>query len=104
MKNIENHAEFQEVIQNHNNVLAYFSTPTCNVCKVLLPKVKNLRPQFPDTQFVYINTEKVTEAAGQHLVFAVPTILIFNEGKEVTRFSRHFGIEDLVRVLEIMNN
>jgi thioredoxin-like negative regulator of GroEL len=74
------------------------------VCKVLLPKVKNLRSDFPDTQFVYVNTEKITEAAGQHLVFAVPTILIFNEGKEVTRFSRHFGLDDLVRVLEIMNN
>jgi hypothetical protein len=38
------------------------------------------------------------------LVFAVPTILIFNEGSEVTRFSRHFGLDDLVRVLSILNN
>ncbi len=104
MKNIESHEELQEILQSHTNVLAYFSTPTCNVCKVLLPKVKNLGADFPNTRFVYINTEKITQAAGQHLVFAVPTILIFNEGKEVTRFSRHFGMEDLVRILEIMNN
>jgi len=104
MKNIESHEEFLETVQKHATVLAYFSTPTCNVCKALLPKVKSLREEFPHTKFVYVNTEEITETAGQHLVFTVPTILIFNEAKEGSRFSRHFGMDDLVRILEIINN
>lgn len=104
MKNIESHEEFLETVQNHIAVLAYFSTPTCNVCKVLLPKVKNLREEFPHTKFVYVNTEENAETAGQNLVFSVPTILIFHEGKKVAGFSRHFGMNDLVQILEIINN
>lgn len=75
--------------------LLYFSTPSCGVCQVLRPQVEQLVLEEPPWKFQYINTEESMEIAGQHLVFAVPTLLLMAEGREIARYSRHFGMRDL---------
>ena len=35
-------AELKTVLDEHPLILLYFSTPTCNVCKVLRPRVEAL--------------------------------------------------------------
>jgi Tfp pilus assembly PilM family ATPase len=56
--------------------------------------------------FFYIDCEKQKEIAAQNTVFAVPTILVFFEGKENIRKSRNIGIEQLKseikRIYELM--
>ena len=80
-------------------LVAYFSHEACNVCKVLRPKVKALSESFDNVDFLYINTHEQTELSGQHLIFAVPTIIVFVDGKEARRFSRHFGLDELESLL-----
>lgn len=88
-------AELSDILEQNELTLLYFSTPTCNVCKVLRPKVEALLESAPPWTFQYINTEASMEIAGQRLIFAVPTILLMAEGKEIARLSRHFGMQDL---------
>ncbi len=88
-------AELQSVLDEHPLTLLYFSTPTCNVCKVLKPQAKALLEQEPPWHFEYLNTEESMEIAGQHLIFAVPTLLLMAEGREIARLSRHFGMHEL---------
>jgi len=38
--------------------------------------------------------------AGQHRVFAAPTILVFFDGRETIRKSRNIGIDELRREIE----
>lgn len=99
---------FQSAISDHELVLAYCSTPTCNVCQVLKPKVRALVAAFGGWEFIYINTVDSPEVAGQHLIFTVPTLLLFVQGREVHRFSRHFGLEglgvELKRYLDLMRS
>ncbi len=87
-------------IQQANFLLVYFSTPECNVCKSLLPKVKELIGNYPELDFIYINTETYPRIAGQCLVFAVPTLIFFSRGKELKRFSRFVSITDLRNFIE----
>jgi len=87
--------ELKTILDEHPLTLLYFSTPSCNVCKVLRPKVEELLAEEPPWHFQYMNTEESMEIAGQHLVFAVPTLLLMAEGREITRLSRHFGIHEL---------
>ena len=87
--------ELQEVLTKHELTLLYFSTPSCNVCKVLRPKVEELLSETPPWHFEYINTEESMEVAGQHMVFAVPTLLLMADGREIARFSRHFSMHEL---------
>ena len=81
-------------------VLAYFSHDRCSVCKVLLPKVKDLlTSDFPKVKMAYCDIEQVPETAAQNSVFTAPTLLIFVQGKEYMRFSRNVGLDPLAQTI-----
>jgi thioredoxin 1 len=79
-----------------DSVLMYFSTPECNVCRVLRPETENLlSSSFPRMLFVYVDVSREPELAARHSVFSVPTVICFFEGKEFFRKTRVFGIREL---------
>ena len=93
--------EFKEFILNNGGAVTYFSTPQCNVCKVLKPKLKEmLAEHFPEMQFGYVNTVEAQEMAAQNQVFTVPTILFHLDGKEFIRKSRNVNLNVLAEELE----
>ena len=88
--------QFNEIIKQNKAVLFYLSTPECNVCKVLKPKVLELlENDFTKMNFCYVDLNKAKEISGQLSVFTVPTIFIYFEGKETIRISRNVHIEEL---------
>jgi thioredoxin 1 len=90
-----------EYINSEPAVMVYFSHEECNVCKVLRPKVEEmLRKGFPDLKMMYCDTVKYPEIAAQRSIFAVPTILIFFDGREYIRKSRNISIEELYTLIE----
>ena len=95
MLHLESVEELDQLITNENFVLLYISTPTCNVCKVLLPKIDNLLKKFPNIKSRYIDATKFPELQGRFLVFAVPTIIGFITSKETFRESRNISLEVL---------
>lgn len=89
-------SDFQDLVQKHKAVCFYLSTPECNVCKVLKPKViEMLKEDFPQIQFYYVDLNEAKEISGQLSVFSVPTILVYFEGKETIRTSRNVHFEEL---------
>ena len=94
--------EIFEKIKSTELIVTYFSYPECNVCKILRPKVESYLEKYENIGFQYIDTHLTPEVSGQYLVFAVPTIIIFLDGREVKRFSRHFGMADFENEIERM--
>jgi len=93
--------EFKEFVAKNGGTVTYFSTPTCNVCKVLKPKLKEMLAEiFPEMKFAYVNTVEAMELAAQNQVFAVPTILFHLDGKEFIRKSRNVNLNELTEELE----
>ena len=98
---VESFEAFLKLKEVEPALLAYFSTETCNVCKVLKPKVAELiQSSFPEIKLVYIQTDKLPEVAAQNQVFAVPTLLVYFEGREYIRKSRNIGIGELELEIE----
>ncbi|HID38482.1 MAG TPA: thioredoxin [Calditrichaeota bacterium] len=91
--------QIEKTINESLILVGYFSHESCNVCKVLRPKVKALAESFEKVDFLYINTHEQPEMSGQYLIFAVPTIVVFIAGKESKRFSRHFGLDEVEALL-----
>ncbi len=88
--NLEN-----EIAEN-DALLIYFSHDSCNVCKVLKPKIRELLVNsFPGMKFVYVNTVHQPDEAASKQVFAVPTILVCFEQKEYFRFGRNISMHEL---------
>jgi thioredoxin-like negative regulator of GroEL len=92
---------FLEITKSNKAVCFYLSTPECNVCKVLKPKViEMIENNFPEMNFCYVDLNEAKEISGQLSVFSVPTILVFFESKETIRVSRNVHIEELKEQIE----
>ncbi|MBT3308942.1 MAG: thioredoxin family protein [Gammaproteobacteria bacterium] len=101
--------QLSQQLTQHPGLLLYFSTPQCNVCKVLRPKLEALfEEHYPEIKNCYVDTTVTPEISGQYSVFAVPTIILFLDGKEFVRKSRNFSpielIEEVRRPWEIMHS
>ena len=93
-------SEILQKIEKSKQIIAYFSYPTCNVCKTLRPKVEELVGSYSMVEFLYIDTQIHPTVSGQNMVFAVPTIILFVGGKEAKRWSRHLSVREIKEELE----
>jgi thioredoxin-like negative regulator of GroEL len=85
------------LLKDEVGVILYFSTKTCNVCKVLKPKIEEkFKDNFPDIKMEHIDCEKYPEISANYSVFSVPTILVFLQGKEFVREGRNVSVDILV--------
>ncbi len=92
---------FDKLLKENEAILGYFSNKQCGVCKVLKPQIDEmLQKHFPKIKPVYIDIELVSELAAQHSVFTIPTVILYLEGKETLRKSRHVGLEELRGLIE----
>ncbi len=101
--------EIENIIKQELGVLLYFSTPTCNVCKALKPKIsQSFTEHFPLIRQIYIDSAQTPEIPASMQIFSVPTILIYLGGKEFAREGRNLSIDRLIekiqRPYEIMTN
>lgn len=93
--------EFSALLESNPAVLAYFSTVECNVCKVLKPKVEEMVcTDFPEIKLLYVEINQAPEVAAQNRIFAVPTLVVYFDGREFFRKSRSFGLIELYDELE----
>jgi thioredoxin-like negative regulator of GroEL len=93
--------ELQELIQKEIGVLVYFSTPTCNVCHALKPKIASeFEKNFPKIKQVFIDSSITPEIPAHFNIFSVPTILVFLDSKEFARESRNVSVPLLVGNIE----
>ncbi|MFZ2890794.1 thioredoxin family protein [Sulfuricurvum sp.] len=96
-----------QTLQTHDAVMLYFSAPTCNVCHALKPKLTEaIMDNFPSFVIENIDISETPEIASHFSVFAIPTVLIFFQGREFLRKSRHMSvgevIEDIRRPYNLM--
>jgi thioredoxin-like negative regulator of GroEL len=101
--------EVQNALREKLGAVVYFSTPQCNVCKVLRPKIMEMFDQkFPEIERFYVDSTDHPEISAHYNVFAAPTILVFLDGREFARESRNTSValleEKIRRPYEIMTS
>ena len=88
----------QTTIKTNPAVMLYFSAPTCNVCHALKPKLlEAIESNFDAFEIVSIDVSQDQAIAAHFEVFAIPTVLIFLDGREFIRKSRHMSVDEVVR-------
>ena len=92
MREINTITELEEFI-NNKAALIYYSSPQCNVCKILKPKLTKLfTSNFPLIKLGYVNIEKLPEASAQNGIFSKPTIVVYFDNKEFLKKSRNINL------------
>lgn len=90
-----------EVIKENPAVMLYFSAPTCNVCHALKPKLlEAISDNFETFEIVSIDVSTDADIAANFSVFAIPTVLIFLDGREFLRKSRHMSVSEVINEIK----
>lgn len=87
-------------LKNREFSFIYFSREECSVCHVLLPKIKELSTRYDKNSFKKIDLDKFPEAAGEFMIFSIPALLVYSQGKELYRGARFFNLNDLQEKLD----
>ena len=95
MKILDSLESIDEFIKENKVAMLYFSSQNCSVCVGLLPKIKELLKKYSNIAYAKAEINEVQLAVGKYLIFTVPTIIIFIEGKEIIRESRFISIIEL---------
>ncbi|HIO90826.1 MAG TPA: thioredoxin [Campylobacterales bacterium] len=89
--------EIRESIKKEVGVLLYFSTPTCNVCKAVEPKLKSeFKKNFPLIKIISIDSTVSPEISADFQVFSAATTLLYLDGKEFAREGRNISIDGFI--------
>ena len=95
---IDSVAAMQAFVSENAAAVVYFAGADCGVCHILEPKVRALlNDTFPRIVFGRVATEQASELAAQQSVFAVPTLLVFFDGRESFRYARNFSTGEIER-------
>jgi thioredoxin 1 len=99
----------ESTLRSESAVALYFSAPSCNVCHALKPKLFSaIEANFPRFHVISVDISETPEIASHYSVFAIPTLLIFLDGREFLRKSRNMSVEGVIeeirRPYEIMTS
>lgn len=103
METIKTYEEFQNLI-SQDLVILIAKTKTCAVCTPLTDKLNEFMKGYPTIPSYQIFLEDIQIFSGQHLVFTVPTILVFSNNQEILRESRFIDFNKIERLFNIYLN
>jgi len=93
---------FDEKLALPGNIIIDFSSPGCAPCKKIPPLITEIIESNPDRQISAFEVD-VTENPGigiKYFVLGVPTIIIFNDGREIARFNSVPAKEKIISALK----
>lgn len=93
----------REVLKSDKAVLVDFWAPWCMPCKIIAPAVEGLAEEMKnDLKVAKSNVDEAPDIATELSVFNIPTLILFKDGKELTRIigvNSKDAIENKIRSL-----
>lgn len=100
MNDITNYNELEQVLQQ-DFVMILAKTHTCTACKSILNMLQHNVKNLDQIKTYNVYIDDMEQFRGDHLIFSVPTVLIFSEGKELLRESRYINYAKIERLIEL---
>ena len=91
---------FHDIIHSEKPVLVDFFGSWCGPCQMLTPILKQVKDNLGDRiSIIKIDVDKNQELAAKYQVRGVPTMLLFQNGKQLWRQSGVLSKEEIVKVI-----
>ncbi len=103
MNLIKNYKDVKDVI-NKDFVMVIAKSHTCTACQSILGMLEQNVPNLDQIDIYNIYIDDIDQFRGEHLIFSVPTVLIFSNGKELLRESRYINYSKVARLIDLYNN
>jgi len=82
-------------IHDHPLSFVYISRQDCSVCHAVLPKLRSLLEDYPQIRLGWADADVAPEIVSEFLIFSVPALLLFVNGKELIREGRFVQFDSL---------
>ena len=93
-------SSFDNIIKSEKPVLIDFFATWCGPCKVLGPILKEVRDTLGDgISIIKIDVDKNQQIASKYQVRGVPTMILFQEGKQLWRESGVLDKNTIIKVI-----
>ncbi|MBO6145437.1 MAG: thioredoxin [Bacilli bacterium] len=79
-----NSEEFKKEIKDGVVFVDFFAN-WCGPCKMLSPVVEQLSEDIKDVKFIKVDVDAASEVAAEYGVMSIPTLIIFKDGKEISK-------------------
>ena len=76
--------DFNDVISKGKVIVDFFAT-WCGPCKMLGPVFEKVSEEVNDVKFVKLDVDKFNDIAREYGVMSIPTLILFENGKEVKK-------------------
>ncbi len=94
-------ATFSEIINSEKPVLVDFSAEWCGPCKMMGPTLKDVaKVMGAHVRIINIDVDLNPAVAQKYQVMSVPTLMVFKNGKMISRQSGVMQAPQLVRMLQ----
>ena len=93
-------SNFDTIIQSEKPVLIDFFATWCGPCKMLGPVLKEVKDSLGDRiSIIKIDVDKNQQISSQYQVRGVPTMILFQNGKQLWRQSGVLTKEEIIKTI-----
>ena len=101
VKEVNDNSFETEVLQSDKPVLVDFWAEWCGPCRMLAPTIEAVAEQYrSNASVVKLNVEHNPQSAANYGIKGIPTMILFNKGKEVERIVGVTSKESIGRLIE----
>jgi len=101
VKEVNDNSFETEVLKSDQPVLVDFWAEWCGPCRMLAPAIEAVAEQYRSSaSVVKLNVDDNPQSAATYGIKGIPTMILFNQGKEVERIVGVTGKESIGRLIE----
>jgi thioredoxin 1 len=94
-------SNFTDIINSPKPVLVDFFATWCGPCKMLAPILKEVKDELGENiSIIKIDVDKNQPLAAQYQVRGVPTMMLFQNGKQLWRQSGVLSKQEIVKIIQ----
>lgn len=98
-------SSFNQIIQSDQPVLVDFFATWCGPCQMLAPILKDVKTNLGErVSIIKIDVDKNQAVAAQYQVRGVPTMILFQNGKQLWRQSGVISKEEIIKIIVEKSN